>query len=34
MASFREARLQLLNAFLENIINDEEFLLLEDINTL
>ena len=33
MASFREARLQLLNAFLENIINDEEFLCLEDINT-
>ena len=33
MASFPEARLQLLNAFSENIINDEEFLLLEDINT-
>ena len=33
MASFREARLQLLNAFSENIINDEQFLWLEDINT-
>ena len=33
MDSFREARLLLLNALSENIVNDEEFLLLEDINT-
>ena len=33
MASFSEARLQLLNAFSENIIKDEEFLSLVDINT-
>ena len=33
MASFREARLQLLNAFSDSFMNDEEFLLLEDINT-
>ena len=33
MASFREERLHLLNAFSENIINDEEFLLLQDINS-
>ena len=34
IASFREAQLQLLNAFSKNIINDKEFLLLEDINVL
>ena len=34
MASFRDAQLQLLNAFSKNIINDKEFLLLEDINAL
>ena len=33
MDSFREARLLLLNALSENTVNDEEFLLLEDINT-
>ena len=33
MTSFCKARLQLLNTFSENIINNEEFLLLEDINT-
>ena len=32
-ASFHETRFQLLNAFSENLINEQEFLLLEDINT-
>ena len=33
MATFREARNQLLDAFSNNLINDEEFLLLYDLNT-
>ena len=33
MVSFRETWLEFLSALLENIVNDEEFVLLNNINT-